>query len=185
MKKKTYAGLLLVEAGLLVFLGFLFSSFPQWFSSPFAFPLEQVGLCLRFLSLKGGFGNILAIIITLLLGLLPLFYYFIRRKKQKNTKEDFLLLLLSPTLLGVLYLLINPQYLLRLFATSPLSLPIAFFKGAIVLAFYALLLTYGVFRLLNKVEKENLLALYKVMGFLILLTGVLFQLYLINEKPRR
>ena len=72
------------------------------------FPLEQIGCALRRLSLSGAMGNMIAIILYVLIGLIPCMVWLFLKGKGKNLKEDYLLFPISGFLLLVLYYMINP-----------------------------------------------------------------------------
>lgn len=81
------------------------------FAGAMAFPFEQIGLGLRWLSLSGGFGNVLAIVLYAAICLLPAIWVLLRSRRRGFCNADWLTLLLSLVLFGVLYLMINPGLL--------------------------------------------------------------------------
>jgi len=71
----------------------------------FSFPYAQMALGLRALSLPGGVGNVIAIILYVLICLAPIgFMPFIRNRKP----EDAMLMIISIVLFFVMYYMINP-----------------------------------------------------------------------------
>ena len=108
MKRKAFVGLLCIEAAVLLVLNILRVSFSENISAIMAFPFEQIGHGLRFLSLSNDFGNAIAIIIYIILSLLPIAALLILRKKRMSVIEDWLLIILSIVLFAVIYMMINP-----------------------------------------------------------------------------
>lgn len=83
----------------------------DWLGKVLGFPYEQIGEGLRGLSLSGNIGNVVAIILYIGFGLLPVIVFFILWKTKKLCKWDILLPVISALLFAVMYLLINPGYL--------------------------------------------------------------------------
>ncbi len=81
-------------------------------------PFRQIGSGLRALSLSGNAGNLAAVCLYLLIGLVPLALFAVRAFQKRLRSEDMLLLLLCPLLFVALYLIINPAYLAQHFATT-------------------------------------------------------------------
>ena len=71
MKERHLFTLLSVEAAACVLFCILQRSLSGLFSTLIAFPFEQIGAGLRVLSLSGAVGNVVAIILYMLLGLIP------------------------------------------------------------------------------------------------------------------
>ena len=71
MKERHLFTLLSVEAAACVLFCILQRSLSGLFSTLIAFPFEQIGAGLRVLSLSGAVGNVIAIILYMLLGLIP------------------------------------------------------------------------------------------------------------------
>lgn len=130
------------------------------------FPLEQIGWCLRQLSLSGVVGNVFAIIIYLFIGVIPCGVFFILKKKGVVCKVDYMLLLLSVLLLVVLYYMINPGLL----AVSMLG------SGKVLLAgtFYSVVVGYLVLRVITKKENADLDSLQKALRLVLILVMILF-----------
>ena len=70
-----------------------------------ALPFVAAGWCLRALSLSGGVGNVISIILYALICAVPLFFWWRSRRRT----EDALLVLLSGVLAVVLYYMVNPN----------------------------------------------------------------------------
>lgn len=119
----------------------------------FAFPFEQIGWCLRNLSLSGTIGNIIAILFYLLIGSIPCGIYVFLRKENKNIKLDYMLLFLSLFLYVMLYFMINPGFL-------PVSMT-GGNKSIIGGTFYSILVGYFFLRMLYRVHTPDLLFLQK------------------------
>jgi len=146
MKRKTLAALLCVEATILFVLSIVQSSFSDSFSSIMAFPFEQIGQGLRYLSLSNDLGNVIAIIIYLVLSLLPIAVLFLLRKKRVFVIEDGLLITLSIVLFVVLYIMTNPGSISTL-PNSTVGQSIK--KTALGCTIYSVLCGYIILRLLR------------------------------------
>lgn len=122
------------------------------------FPLEQIALVLRKLSLSGTIGNMIAIIFYILFCLIPVFAFFYLRQRGKREKIDRFLFLLSAVLFVVVYLMINPGYLGNM---GNLEL-----GGSIILCgtFYSAAFSYLVLRLLERFRQADLNGLLKNMN---------------------
>jgi len=108
MKQKILIGILSAEALVCVLFVSLQTSLDGVFTTVIAFPFEQIGSGLRFLSLSGEPGNIVAIVLYTAICLLPVAVLAILWKRRKLCAEDGLLVLLSVLLFAVLYIMINP-----------------------------------------------------------------------------
>ena len=106
----------------------------------FTFPLEQIGLFFRTLSLSGKIGNIIALILYTLLCLSPVLIYFYLRLKKRNVCIDNWLFVLSAAMFVVVYLMINPG-----------CFPNMNMGGNIVIcgAFYSMIVTYLIHKVLQ------------------------------------
>ena len=120
-----------------------------------AFPFAQIGLALRWLSLSGQAGNVVAIILYVLLSLSPLVLLFLLYKQRKMIKVDALLVLLSGALFPLLYLFINPRLIHNLGTPGALSLPTEFAMGMAGSVLHSITLTYLVLRLLHALFQSN------------------------------
>ncbi|MDR3270202.1 MAG: hypothetical protein LBT32_01620 [Peptococcaceae bacterium] len=108
MKRNVLMGLLGIEALLCVVLSILQASLTSVFSSVLAFPFEQIAGGLRWLSLSGGVGNAVAVLLYIAVSLLPVAALLVLWYKRERRAENGLLALLSAVLFAVMYLMINP-----------------------------------------------------------------------------
>lgn len=108
MKKKGMICILAVEAIACVCFNLLQMNFSGVFSSLAAFPFEQTGYALRYLSLSGTSGNVAAIFLYMALSLLPCFVWLILKKKGRLLGIDHILPGISILLFIVNYYMINP-----------------------------------------------------------------------------
>lgn len=108
MKKTLYFGLLLAEAVICVVLCVLGNVSGEEIAHIMAFPFAPIGDGLRALSLSGGVGNVVAIILYAGISLFPAGVIFVHVRKKKLHREDWLLVVLIPLLFVVLYEMINP-----------------------------------------------------------------------------
>ena len=172
MKKKIFRGLLAVEAAACVLVYLLHVPAKDIFPTILAFPFEQIGAGLRALSLSGGFGNVLAIVLYLVVSLLPAGLLFFLRKKQKLHWEDGLLALLSAVLFYILYLMVNPGFIINLLgiaAAPPVGKAIL---GGMV---YSLVIGYLILRVLRLFSAGKLRELER---YLFLMLGVLGAIFI-------
>lgn len=85
MKERHLFTLLSVEAAACVLFCILQRSLSGLFSTLIAFPFEQIGAGLRVLSLSGAVGNVVAIILYILLGLIPAgIWGFLHWRRNQN-----------------------------------------------------------------------------------------------------
>lgn len=132
----------------------------------YSFPLEQIGWGLRQLSLSGAIGNMVAIMIYLLVGSIPVGAFLIMKKKRMIYKIDYMLIALSMLLLVVLYYMINPGLLSGTMAES----------GKLLLSgtFYSALVGYIVLRMIGSNHKgTDLITLQKTIRVLLYLVMIL------------
>lgn len=163
MKRKTLLGLLALEAVACVVLALSRSRLPGFFTVLAAFPLEQIGFGLRALSLSGPTGNIAAILLYVLLGLLPLLLL----RRRIHSWQDCLPVLLSGTVFLALYCMINPGILSQ-WAGNPLGSALEkYMLGGL---FYTLLVSIVVLRLLRSFYAADQARLRR---YLVLLLGCL------------
>ncbi len=108
MKKILYFGVLLAEALICVVLCVLGNVTGESIAHMMTFPFAPIGDGLRALSLSGGVGNIVAIILYGGISLLPAVALLIHLRKKNLHWEDWLLMVLIPLLFAVLYEMINP-----------------------------------------------------------------------------
>lgn len=175
MKRKISVGLLSAEAlagGLFCILQI---SFTGAFSTVMAFPFEQIGIGLRFLSLSSGLGNVIAIVIYFAVSLLPIASVVILQKKRKLYAEDGLLVLLSVILFAVLYIMVNPD-IITMWTGEMATQTIG--KAVLGCLVYSVLCGYFVLRVLRLFSKGKTEKLVRYMSVMLFLVNV-FVVYLI------
>jgi len=140
-----------------------------------AFPFAQVGHGLRALSLPGGVGNVIAILIYVAFCLLPMAALpLIRKKRAKDAlqpvicTEDALLLVISTVLFFAMYFIINPGVTRVVAIAAPLEQAL---MGGII---YSLLIAFGVIRLLRRFNAATTRGLGKYIGIMLHALNVLF-----------
>lgn len=148
MKKKLFLSALAATAVISVLLTLFRGFLPNLFTTLAAFPLEQIALGLRHLSLSGGAGNVLAIVLYVIISLVPLAFLL----RKKNHPEDWFLVLLCLHLFFALYCMINPGLIVKKMA---LSLGVEFEKAILGLMFYSFLLGYLVIRMVRSFFAAN------------------------------
>ena len=166
--------LLALEACLCLAFYLFRSALPNLFSVMMAFPFEPIGALLRTLSLSGTIGNILAILIYLLIGLLPVGVLLRIRKRRKFCGEDLLLAILSPILWLTMYLMINPglmgQWMGAVFGMSGgLIVGKALLGGAVCSG----ILSYAVLRYLRRTDAADTKTLQGYLRGILYLTAVI------------
>lgn len=145
MKRKALLVLLGVEGALCLVLYGARAASAAWLTTVLAFPFEQAGLMLRWLSLSGTGGNAAAIVLYVLLSLLPVLTLLPALRRRRPLPEDGVLGMVSLLLFGVLYLMVNPSQLERWLGGAGTRMGKALLGGTV----YALLCAYLVFRLLR------------------------------------
>ena len=109
MKEKHLFTLLSVEAAACVLFCILQRSLSGLFSTLIAFPFEQIGAGLRAMSLSGTVGNVIAIILYILLGLIPAGIWGFLHWRKKSEPLDFMLLVISVLLFVTLYYMVKDR----------------------------------------------------------------------------
>ncbi len=171
MKEKNLKIGLVLTATLGILLCIIGISVENVFTSMVAFPFEQVGLLLRWLSLSSVFGNILAIILYCVISLIPMIFFYLLCKTKKNEVIDIMLVFLSLALFGGLYLMINPSLIGRLYNNSDFIL---IGKSMIGLTIYSIFLGYIIFKFLNKVDKSKTDSILNILRKLLIITAYIF-----------
>ncbi len=173
MKKKRLMGLLAVEVVVcLIFAAVrLINGDGIRFGAVMAFPFEQIGLWLRFLSLSGDMGNIIAIIIYVSISLMPLILVLVTKKIRMGSLhwEDSLVGLLSILLFAVLYLMINPGLIV-----TPLGGGIEVAKAILGGTVYSVICAYVVLKVLRRFFDSGTELLQKYLAILLGLLSVVF-----------
>ena len=108
LKRKTLIRVLIAEGILLAALSLLTLMIPTLFSSLLSFPLEQVALGLRALSLKGASGNGTAMLLIMLIALIPFFFAVLYPRGRETLAERIALFVLALILPVTLYGILNP-----------------------------------------------------------------------------
>lgn len=139
----------------------------------FTFPFEQIGWALRQLSLSGGAGNLFAIILYVLIGLIPCIAWLVLKKQGKDCKVDYLLFPISGFWLFVLYYMINPGLFAMDVAGSG--------KGLLGGTFYSVLVGYLVLRILKKTSGAGMQSLQKGLRILLYVVMLLFAYIVVVE----
>lgn len=151
-KRYPFAGLLALEALVLLVGVWLGRGDHQGGAfEVMAFPFAQIGRGLRALSLTGGAGNVLAVLLYAALCLLPVAALLVLRKRRGFCREDSLLALLSILLFAVLYYMVNPGLVPAPRGLMDGDAYKSLFGGGV----YALLLSYGVLRLLRRFAESD------------------------------
>lgn len=167
-KRYPFAGLLALEAFVLLILCWAGHANQGWFSGALAFPFEQLGAGLRALSLAGGMGNALSLLLYAVICFLPVAALLIIRRKRTLCREDGLLVLLTVLLFVVMYYMVNPGLI-----PAPQGLMDgASYKGLFGGAVYALLFGYGVLRLLGRFVEADRNKLQDYLFFLLKILAV-------------
>lgn len=172
MKKKRslFSAFLVLEGLFFLALFWAGDAAPQWFSGALAFPFEQIGAGLRWLSLAGAAGNVLAILLYALLSLLPLGVLLVLRRRGALCREDCLLVLLTVLLFVTLYYMVNP-------ALVPVPSGLGDGEGGKLLfggSVYALVFGYGVLRALRCFRSADMGRLQDYLALFLKLLAVLF-----------
>lgn len=174
MKRKLLVQILVIEAIICLLLYFVRDRLPDVFTTLVAFPFEQIGLFLRYLSLSGTLGNIFALLLYGLISLSPvILYVYLRRQKEVFT-EDLLLFVLSVILFVMIYYMVNPGMMSAVFSVN---IPSQTGKAILSLTFYTVLMGFGVLKILRqfydagmeKITRYMKILLSFLSGYLVLL----------------
>lgn len=158
-----------MEALLLLAFVLLGASDALWSSGLIGFPFVQIGYGLRVLSLQGGTGNLLALVIYVALSASPLVYLVWLWKKRELYGEDCLLVVLSILTFFTLYYMVNPG-LIPGMADFLWSDSGAFYQSLYSGTIYGLVFCYAVLRVVRHLRGADKAALQ---GYLVLLLRVL------------
>lgn len=101
--------ILVIEAIACLFLFGMIGKLNEGTIGIFLFPFGMIGQWLRMLSLSSAFGNIIAWLLYVFIGLLPIGIRYIVRKKYPFQKLDILIPIMSMMLFVTMYLMINPM----------------------------------------------------------------------------
>lgn len=179
MKRISYRVLYIIVASLSFFCMMLGEHFSDGFSSVIAFPFEQIGWFLRWLSLSGNAGNVLAWIFYAVFCLFPaavfLRLWTTRPEGREFGLENWLLLLLSAVLSAVMYWMINPSVLGELYTIGGNSL-----LGCVV---YAVLIAYLVLCVIRAIRCADTERLQKYMQLMLGILGLVFAVVITGVCP--
>ena len=174
MKRKVYQRMLLLEAILLLLFFLLKANLPDLFSSLMAFPFEQIGKGLRVLSLSGGSGNIIALVLYFLISLIPVLFLLDRYRKRSVKPEDLLLVILSGVLFAALYYMVNPSKTGIFFGSTPGFIAGKAFLGGSVYSVLVAYIALKALRVFAGAQKEE------VQKYLIFLLGFINMIFVFN-----
>lgn len=181
MKRLSYRVLYIIVASLSYFCMMLGEHFSDGFSSVIAFPFEQLGWFLRWLSLSGEAGNIFAWILYGAFCLIPVAVFLRLWKTQpegrESCHENWLLLILSAVLFAVMYWMINPGVLGELYTIGGKSL-----LGCVV---YAVLIGYLVLCIIRAIRCADTERLQKYMQLMLAILGLVFAVIITGVCPAR
>lgn len=184
MKQLWYKIFLVVIAISCVLLALSGSELSRNYLLVAVFPLYQIALLLRYLSLSNAIGNGIALLLYFAIASLPAMALLVIRKKRFLVQEDKILIAASIILLIVLYYMINP--VLIPFSSAGNSL---IYQAGMCGIVYSILLSYLLLRATRLLAAGNVdqlgqylkLVLFFVQIYLVLLVfGVSFRSFL-NE----
>lgn len=181
MKRVSYRVLYMTVASLSFFCMMLGEHFSDGFSAVIAFPFEQIGWFLRWLSLSGAAGNVIAWILYAALCLIPVAVFLhlwrIRPEGRQSCHENWLLLILSAVLFAVMYWMINPGLLGELYAIGAKRI-----LGCVV---YAVLIAYLVLCVVRAFRCADTERLQKYMQLMLAILGLVFAVIITGVCPAR
>ncbi len=146
MRRKVFLSFLILEAVVCILLGLTGIDVALSYSKIAAFPFEQIGQGLRFLSAANSVGNVVAVTLYVLICLSPVVFGMITSAKHAPVQEDCLLVLLSVMLLAFLYEMVNPADIQK---RMPAMFDVDFGKAIMGQLIYSVLLAYLVLRFLR------------------------------------
>lgn len=151
MKTKSLKIVLALEAVVCIVLALFGRQMDEGLLLALSFPFQQIAFGLRWLSLSGTAGNVVAILLYAFLCLTPAFFFLYYRRKKQLHGENWLLPLLSILLLWALYLMINPVCLsIPLLQSTGNSISLVnAIMGSVL---YSVLVAYLVLRLFRRVS---------------------------------
>ena len=147
------------------------------FTALIAFPFEPLGIFLRWLSLAGKAGNVLAWVLYCAFCLLPAAGFLLLWRKRRDCHENWLLLLMSGVLFPVMYWMINPARLGDLYAAGGKAL-----LGCVV---YGVLTAWLVLCVIRAVSRADTPRLQTYMGLLLAVVELLFVVVITGVCPER
>ena len=162
-----------VEALLLLALVLLGATDGLWASGLLGFPFVQIGYGLRVLSLLGGAGTVLALVVYIVISASPLFWLVWLWKKRELFPEDCLLVVLSILTFFTLYYMVNPG-LIPGIADFLWSDGGAFYQSLYSGTIYGLLFCYAILRIVRLLKGAEKAALQKYLAVLLRILAVVF-----------
>lgn len=142
-------------------------------ASILSFPFVYVASFLRSLSLSGGVGNVLAILLYLVVALLPAWIYIWLKQKKLVEKMDRALILISGYLFYALYYMVNPSlYSEVLPEMAPMLLNVGF---------YALVFAYLILRMMKWVKAGDRASVQKGLKLMLIILLVCYGINLITS----
>lgn len=161
------------EALLLLAFVLLGTTDGLWVSGLVGFPFVQIGHGLRVLSLLGGAGNALALVIYVAISASPLAYLVWLKKRGQSFGEDFLLVILSILTFFALYYMVNPG-LIPGIADFSWTNGGTFYQSLYSGTIYGLLFCYLVLRVVRHLRGADREALQKYLVILLRVLAVVF-----------
>ena len=170
MKQQYLNRILAIEA----IICLIMISVQNWFSidvfTLITFPLLKIAALLRYFSLSGDLGNLLALVIYIIFCSLPLFLFFYIRKRSHLLPESYLLPLLSLELFIVIYILVNPGSLSSVLVGSfDVNLQMTILSSSL----YAVVFAYGILTYLRKLLNNHNSQAIKALEFLLFIGAML------------
>ncbi|NLD48379.1 MAG: hypothetical protein GX660_14490 [Clostridiaceae bacterium] len=129
-----------------------------------SFPYVQIGRFLRKLSLSGATGNLISVVIYIGLSSVPIAYFSVRMLKKKAKAEDFLLIIAGIFLFVMLYLFINPAFMIKI--GNVLSV-----KSMLGGSFYSILIGYIILRMLRKFGESEIEDMLTILERILIFIG--------------
>lgn len=162
-----------IEAFFLVALVLLGTTDGLWVSGLLGFPFVQIGYGLRVLSLLGGAGNALALVIYVAISASPLVYLVWLKRRGQSFGEDFLLVVLSILTFFTLYYMVNPG-LIPGMADFLWADGGAFYQSLYGGTIYGLVFCYLVLRVVRHLRGADREALQRYLVILLRVLAVVF-----------
>ncbi len=170
MKRKSFIIFLCAEFAALVGLSTLTLKCPQIFSSLIAFPFEQIGRGLRFLSISGSIGNGLALSVWIGLSSLPLIPAMKNWNEKGHKLENISLCLLAIALLVGLFNIANPGVLF----SSPFDIDNRILYAVNAIIIWSVVILYIILRLIRLYQAGGLNELLHYTKSLLYILCILF-----------
>ncbi len=170
MKRKSFIVFLCAEFAALVGLSALTLKYPQTFSSIIAFPFEQIGRGLRFLSLSGRIGNGLALSIWIGLSSLPLIPAMRNWNIKARKTENVSLCLFAIALFAGLFNIANPGVLF----SSPFDIDNRILYAVNAIIIWSVVILYIILRLIRLYQAGGLNELLHYTKSLLYILCILF-----------